>query len=37
VAIQPQGYWRAISEVLLHEIHRRVLEEVKRESEAHDG
>jgi hypothetical protein len=33
VAIYPQGYWRAISEVLLHDIHRRVLDEVKREAE----
>ncbi|MEA2765484.1 MAG: hypothetical protein QOK07_1888 [Gemmatimonadaceae bacterium] len=37
VAIHPQGYWRAISEVLLHDIHRRVLDEVKREAEVHDG
>jgi uncharacterized membrane protein YhaH (DUF805 family) len=33
VAIYPQGYWRAVSEPLLHEIHRRVLDEVKREAE----
>jgi uncharacterized membrane protein YhaH (DUF805 family) len=33
VAIYPQAYWRAISEVLLHKIHRRVLDEVKLESE----
>ena len=33
VAVYPQGYWRAISEPVLHEIHRRVLEEVKREAE----
>jgi hypothetical protein len=33
VAIYPQGYWRAISEVLLHEIHRRVLDQVKLEAE----
>jgi hypothetical protein len=33
VAIYPQGYWRAASEILLHLIHRRVLEQVKRESE----
>jgi uncharacterized membrane protein YhaH (DUF805 family) len=33
VAVYPQGYWRAISEVLLHEIHRRVLEQVKLEAE----
>jgi hypothetical protein len=37
VAIHPQGYWRAISEALLHQIHRRVLDEVKREAELHDG
>ncbi|MEO8908964.1 MAG: DUF805 domain-containing protein [Gemmatimonadaceae bacterium] len=34
VAVYPQGYWRGISEILLHEIHRRVLDEVKREAEA---
>jgi uncharacterized membrane protein YhaH (DUF805 family) len=33
VAIYPQGYWRGASEILLHRIHRRVLEQVKRESE----
>ena len=33
VAIYPQGYWRAMSELLLHRIHLRVLEQVKRESE----
>jgi hypothetical protein len=33
VAIQPQGYWRGISELLLHRIHRRVLDQVKLESE----
>jgi uncharacterized membrane protein YhaH (DUF805 family) len=33
MAIYPQGYWRALSEILLHAIHRRVLDEVKRESE----
>ena len=33
VAVYPQGYWRAISEVLLHEIHRRVLDQVKLEAE----
>jgi uncharacterized membrane protein YhaH (DUF805 family) len=33
VAVYPQGYWRAISEVLLHEIHRRVLNQVKLEAE----
>ncbi|HXQ77825.1 MAG TPA: hypothetical protein VN797_06445, partial [Gemmatimonadaceae bacterium] len=33
VAIYPQGYWRAASELLLHRIHRRVLDQVKRESE----
>jgi uncharacterized membrane protein YhaH (DUF805 family) len=33
VAIYPQGYWRAISEPVLHAIHRRVLDEVKREAE----
>jgi hypothetical protein len=37
VAVHPQAYWRAISEVVLHEIHLRVLEEVKREAEIHDG
>jgi hypothetical protein len=33
VAIYPQAYWRSASEVLLHRIHRRVLDQVKRESE----
>jgi hypothetical protein len=33
VAIYPQGYCRGASEMLLHGIHRRVLEQVKRESE----
>ena len=33
VAIYPQAYWRAMSEPLLHEIHRRVLDQVKREAE----
>jgi uncharacterized membrane protein YhaH (DUF805 family) len=33
VDIHPQGYWRAISVVLLHKIHRRVLDQVKLESE----
>ena len=36
VAIYPQAYWRALSEILLHDIHRRVLDEVQREAE-HDG
>ena len=34
VAMSPQGYWRAMSEVVLHRIHRRVLDQVKREAEA---
>lgn len=34
VAIYPQGYWRAASEILLHQIHLRVLRQVKRESES---
>ena len=34
VAIYPQGYWRLMSEALLHRIHRRVLDQVKRETEA---
>ena len=33
VSIYPQGYWRMISEPLLHAIHRRVLDQVKREAE----
>jgi uncharacterized membrane protein YhaH (DUF805 family) len=39
VAIYPQAYWRGLSEILLHDIHRRVLNEVKleAESEMHDG
>jgi len=34
VDIYPQGYWRVMSETLLHGIHRRVLDQVKREAEA---
>jgi hypothetical protein len=34
VDVYPQAYWRAISEVLLHNIHRRVLDEVKAEAES---
>lgn len=34
VAMYPQGYWRGISDLMLHQIHRRVLEEVKREAES---
>jgi uncharacterized membrane protein YhaH (DUF805 family) len=34
VDIYPQGYWRPASELLLHRIHRRVLDQVKREAEA---
>jgi hypothetical protein len=34
VDIYPQGYWRTLSELLLHRIHRRVLDQVKREAEA---
>ena len=37
VAIYPQGYWRALSEVMLHRIHQRVLDQVKREAEADFG
>jgi len=37
VAIYPQAYWRALSEILLHAIHGRVLDEVKREAENDDG
>ncbi len=33
VAVYPQAYWRAVSEPLLHEIHRRVLNQVKLEAE----
>jgi len=33
VDVYPQGYWRTASEILLHRIHRRVLDQVKRESE----
>jgi hypothetical protein len=36
VAIYPQAYWRGLSEILLHDIHRRVLNEVKLEAE-HDS
>lgn len=35
VAIYPQAYWRAASELLLHRIHRRVLDQVRREAELH--
>ena len=34
VNIHPQGYWRAVSDVLLHRIHQRVLDQVKREAES---
>jgi len=34
VAIYPQGYWRVMSELLLHRIHRRVLDQVKRDAES---
>ena len=34
VDFYPQGYWRWMSEILLHRIHRRVLDQVKREAEA---
>jgi uncharacterized membrane protein YhaH (DUF805 family) len=34
VDVYPQSYWRAISEVVVHDIHRRVLDEVKREAES---
>ncbi|HKR09078.1 MAG TPA: SRPBCC family protein [Gemmatimonadaceae bacterium] len=34
VAIYPQAYWRALSELLLHRIHQRVLDQVKREAES---
>ena len=34
VDIHPQGYWRAMSDVLLHRIHQRVLDQVKREAES---
>ncbi|MFL5544899.1 MAG: DUF805 domain-containing protein [Gemmatimonadaceae bacterium] len=34
VAIYPQGYWRVGSEWMLHRIHRRVLDQVKRDAEA---
>jgi hypothetical protein len=33
VNIYPQAYWRALSDVLLHRIHRRVLQQVKRQAE----
>ena len=35
--IYPQAYWRVISELLLHSIHRRVLDAVKREAEHSTG
>jgi hypothetical protein len=34
VDFYPQGYWRWMSETLLHRIHRRVLDQVKREAES---
>ena len=34
VAVYPQAYWRAVSELLLHRIHRRVLDQVRLEAEA---
>ncbi|HUQ99312.1 MAG TPA: DUF805 domain-containing protein [Gemmatimonadaceae bacterium] len=33
VSLYPQGYWRAISEPVLHAIHQRVLDQVKLEAE----
>ncbi len=33
IAVYPQAYWRAMSEVLLHKIHLRVLDQVKLEAE----
>ena len=37
VDIHPQEYWRALSDVLLHRIHQRVLDQVKREAESDSG
>jgi uncharacterized membrane protein YhaH (DUF805 family)/uncharacterized protein YndB with AHSA1/START domain len=34
VAIFPQAYWRTLSDLLLHRIHQRVLDQVKREAES---
>lgn len=34
VDVYPQAYWRVMSEMLLHRIHRRVLDQVRREAEA---
>jgi len=34
VDMYPQAYWRSMSEMLLHRIHRRVLDQVKREAES---
>jgi hypothetical protein len=31
----PQAYWRGISDSIVHDIHMRVLEHVKRQAEAH--
>jgi uncharacterized membrane protein YhaH (DUF805 family) len=33
VAVYPQPYWRAVSELLLHQIHHRVLDQVRLEAE----
>ena len=32
--MEPQAYWKLWSDVLIHKIHMRVLEEIKREAEA---
>jgi len=34
VDMYPQAYWRWMSEILLHRIHQRVLDQVRREAEA---
>jgi hypothetical protein len=34
LAMAPQGYWAIWSDLLVHRIHQRVLEQIRRESEA---
>jgi hypothetical protein len=34
IEMAPEVYWQAVSDALIHRIHRRVLEHIKREVEA---
>ena len=31
--VTPEGYWQLLSDALIHRIHRRVLNHIKREAE----